>query len=408
MAANGTRSISSTPNNSSLRQRQKNGGKEAAHDHDHGHSHEHSHSLFGHSHSHGEEGHSHDAEQIVAALKGSGDRGSRITLIGLFSNIGLTAAKGLAGWYMHSAALLADAGHSLSDLLGDFVVLFCWRLSRKPPSQRYPYGFAKFETLGTTTISILLIGGALGIGFHSYHLLLSALADSAHHLTPGPLQEALQWITSKAALPQIGHAHEHGLDPNAMWFALIGVASKEWLYRITKVVADEEKSPVLLANAIHHRSDAYSSLVAFFAILGTWLFPAFPLDPIGGLIVSVVIFQQGFSLLKGAWGDLTDASVSPKTRRSIEDILLPLIAKADSSGAFPSSETTLLDVSHVRCRRAGSQLFVDLTAVVPTGATVDQIHDLDTTIQQTLKASKKEIAEIRIKFEPSTSHAAQQ
>lgn len=72
MAANGTRSISSTPTNSSLRQRQKNGGKEAAHDHDHGHSHEHSHSLFGHSHSHGEEGHSHDAEQIVAALEGSG------------------------------------------------------------------------------------------------------------------------------------------------------------------------------------------------------------------------------------------------------------------------------------------------------------------------------------------------
>jgi divalent metal cation (Fe/Co/Zn/Cd) transporter len=167
--------------------------------------------------------------------------------------------------------------------LGDFVVLFCWRLSRKPPSERYPYGFAKFETLGTTTISILLIGGALGIGFHSYHLLLLALADSAHHLSPGPLQEALLWITSHGSLPEIGHAHEHGLDPNAMWFALIGVASKEWLYRITKVVADEEKSPVLLANAIHHRSDAYSSLVAFFAILGSWLFPAFPLDPIGGM-----------------------------------------------------------------------------------------------------------------------------
>lgn len=114
--------------------------KEPAHDHAHEHNHEHdhdhdehshSHSLFGHSHSHGPEAHTHDAEQIIAALKGSGtfvgiayplyaqlpstgDRGSYITLVGLFSNIALTGAKGLAGWYLHSASLLADAGHSLS------------------------------------------------------------------------------------------------------------------------------------------------------------------------------------------------------------------------------------------------------------------------------------------------------
>lgn len=168
------------------------------------------------------------------------------------------------------------------DLLGDFVTLFCWRLSRKPPSERYPYGFAKFETLGTSTISILLIGGALGIGFHSYHLLIVTLGETAVSLPPGPLQEILQFVTSSAPLPKIGHGHVHAVDPNAAWFAAVSVLIKEWLYRITKVVADEEKSPVLLANAIHHRSDAYSSLVAFFAILGTWIFPAFPLDPIGG------------------------------------------------------------------------------------------------------------------------------
>jgi divalent metal cation (Fe/Co/Zn/Cd) transporter len=167
-------------------------------------------------------------------------------------------------------------------LLGDFVTLFCWRLSRKPPSEKYPYGFAKFETLGTTTISLLLIGGALGIGFHSYHLLIVALGETATHLQPGTLHDVLAYISSSAPVPPIGHAHVHAVDVNAAWFAAGGVLTKEWLYRITKTVADEEKSPVLLANAIHHRSDAYSSLVAFFAILGTWLFPAFPLDPIGG------------------------------------------------------------------------------------------------------------------------------
>ncbi|KAF5380561.1 hypothetical protein D9615_004483 [Tricholomella constricta] len=365
------------------------------HDHEHSTSHSHSHSLFGHSHANGEEhSHSHGTEQIIAALEGQGDRGSRITLIGLVSNVGLTAAKGMAGWYMHSASLLADAGHSLSDLLGDFVTLFCWRLSRKPPSEKYPYGFAKIETVGTSIISILLVGGALGIGFHSYHLLIAALSHSAATLPAGPLQEILTTITSAApSVPVIGHAHVHAVDPNAAWFAAISVLTKEWLYRITKVVADEEKSPVLLANAIHHRSDAYSSLVAFFAILGTWFFPALPLDPIGGLLVSFVILRQGMDLLLGAWGDLTDAGVSPKTRRSIERTLQPLLTSTDAT-------SQLRAIRDLRARRSGSRMFVDLTAAVSGTISVRDASTLDEKIARTLKEARKEIAEVRVKFQP--------
>jgi divalent metal cation (Fe/Co/Zn/Cd) transporter len=91
------------------------------------------------------------------------------------------------------------------------------------------------------------------------------------------------------ALPG-GHGHAHGapaappgvLDANAAWFALASVVCKEWLYRITKTVADAEGSPVLAANALHHRSDAYSSVVALVAIAGSAWFPSLPLDPIGG------------------------------------------------------------------------------------------------------------------------------
>lgn len=113
-------------------------------------------------------------------------------------------------------------------------------------------------------------------------MLIVALSETTVTLQPGPLHDILAYISSSAPLPDIGHQHVHAVDVNAAWFAAGGVLSKEWLYRITKTVADEEKSTVLLANAIHHRSDAYSSLVAFFAIIGTWFFPAFPLDPIGG------------------------------------------------------------------------------------------------------------------------------
>ncbi|KAJ7188152.1 mitochondrial iron ion transporter [Mycena filopes] len=379
--------------------------KQPAHNHEHGpehdHAHDHSHSLFA-SHTHAPGASIDTAERLIAAFnfRGARDRGTQVTVLGLFANIGLTVVKGAAGYLTHSAALIADAGHSLSDLLGDSVTLVCWRLSRRPPSDTYPFGFAKFETLGTTTVSLILIGGALGLGFHSYHLLLTALTETASTLPSGPLQELLTNVTSAAPNAHAhghghGHSHAHGVDPNALWFAALGVLSKEWLYRITRRVATQENSPVLLANAIHHRSDAYSSLVAFFAILGTWWVPGLPLDPIGGLLVSIVILRQGVSLLYGAWGDLTDAGVPLNTRQALKRTLEPLLA----ASASPTSDPTLLAVRHIRGRRAGSLIFVDMTAEVPKTLAVHDASILEEKIAQTLKAARKEVAEVRVKFQ---------
>jgi divalent metal cation (Fe/Co/Zn/Cd) transporter len=177
--------------------------------------------------------------------------------------------------------------------LGDFVVLFSWRLSRRPPSARYPYGLAKFETFGTTIVALLLISGGLGIGIHSLQLLLHTLAETAQTLPPGSLNTAIQNVTAVANnIPAIVGGHSHAaevqsgvpaLDPNAAWFAALSVVAKEWLFRITRKVAKDENSPVLMANAYHHRSDAYSSAVALVAIMGSAIFPALPLDPLGGV-----------------------------------------------------------------------------------------------------------------------------
>ena len=151
--------------------------------------------------------------------------------------------------------------------------------------------------LGTTLVSILLTGGALGIGLHSWALLADTLATATDALGPGTLHDVLarafdaaQAVPAAAAEHAHLHAHSHShgthgdgmLDPNAAWFAAVSVLAKEWLYRITKRVADEERSPVLLANAVHHRSDAFGSAVALVAILGNWWFPHLALDPIGG------------------------------------------------------------------------------------------------------------------------------
>jgi divalent metal cation (Fe/Co/Zn/Cd) transporter len=173
----------------------------------------------------------------------------------------------------------------MPDLIGDLITLFCWRWSRKPPSETYPRGYAKFEVLGTVAVSVLLTGGALGLGLHSLSLLSDSLAHTAAHLQPGLLHDILVNVTSIASsVPAVGHehSHAHALDPNAAWFALVGVLVKEWLFRATDKVAKDEGSSVLRANALHHRSDAYSSGVALLAILGTWWWPALPLDQLGG------------------------------------------------------------------------------------------------------------------------------
>ena len=153
--------------------------------------------------------------------------------------------------------------------------------------------------LGTTAVSLLLTGGAIGLGLHSLSMLGESLAHSASHMQPGLLQDIVVNATHIAnSVPTVAHDHAHALvlDPNAAWFALIGVLVKELLYRATVKVAKEEGSPVLHANALHHRSDAWSSLVALVAILGTWWWPTLPLDQLGGACtVSVYREQQSCS-----------------------------------------------------------------------------------------------------------------
>lgn len=391
---------------------------EREHDHDHGHSHEapdhahshsHSHGVFslGHSHSHGDTVGHGDAEKVVAVLQGAGDAGSRITLIGLASNVVLTISKGAAGWFMNSASLLADAGHTAGDLIGDLITLFCWKLSRKPPSETYPHGYAKFEVLGTAAVSVLLTGGAIGLGLHSFTMLMESIAQSAATMPAGPLQEVLVNVSHIAhAVPSVAseHSHAHALDPNAAWFAAIGVIWKEWLYRATKKVADNERSPVLFANALHHRSDMYGSLVALVAILGTWYWPSLPLDQLGGILVSWLILQQGWGITMTSFRQLTDHGVSPSTRSSLIRALDPLLVRPHSasdtlSRQAPTAEQ-ILGIKDLRATRAGAQMFVDLTARVPSTLSVADASTLEGKIARTLKDAKKEITEVRVRFEP--------
>jgi divalent metal cation (Fe/Co/Zn/Cd) transporter len=252
----------------------------------------------------------------LVGLISIGDAASRVTLMGLAANVGLTVLKGAAGWYLNSAALIADAGHSLSgkpsschlshahafdisyedplDLIADFVTLSTILLSQKPPSSLYPLGYGKFESLGTVTVSIFLLLGGIGIGAHSWGMLTETLASklSASPNMPPLLAHIVSYLAPGEATSSQDYGHSHNaplpadsetLSPTAVLFPLFGILVKEYLYRVTKRVADEQNSSVLMANALHHRSDAYGSIVTVVAILGSLVLKDVPFDPMGGM-----------------------------------------------------------------------------------------------------------------------------
>ena len=361
--------------------------------------------VLGHSHSHGlghhHHGHDHgsaeEADALLAALKGKGDRGSNITLAGLVSNVGLCGAKGVAGVYLNSAALLADAAHSLSDMFADLVTLFCWKMSQKPPSASHPLGYGKYETMGSLGVSLVLVAGAVGIGFHSYGLLLEALQPTLQH-APAALQAFGHFTGSIASAGGLLHDHhDHGvtagegaglLDPNAMWFALLSIVVKEWLYHATLKIAREENSSVLEANALHHRSDSLSSAVTFLAIGGSWLgFPV--LDPLGGLLVAGLIGKQGADLLIGALGELSDRGVEPETLQTFDAAIVEVQKEY---------KNLLMGWKDLRAVKSGVSTFADVTLQLPTDATLQQASKVEAAVRDAITKSIKGVKEVRIRL----------
>lgn len=182
------------------------------HDHDHGHGH--SHGLFGHSHH-------HDNSYLTSADKN--DPGVRITRIGLLSNLTMAIAKFIGGWAFNSKAMIADGWHSIADLASDILTLATVSWSIKPPTDRFPLGFGKVESLGALGVSGMLLVGGCYMGFESAMTLYGHWdPETAHHM----LEHAHH-----------GHSHSHshadlGIPSiHAAWLAAATILVKEWLYQ---------------------------------------------------------------------------------------------------------------------------------------------------------------------------------
>ncbi|WP_236901382.1 cation diffusion facilitator family transporter [Cupriavidus necator] len=254
--------------------------------------------------------------------------GRRSTLVSVAVNIGLTAVQAVAGVIAGSQALLADAAHSLSDLLSDFVVLAAGWQSRKDPDADHQYGHLRFETAASLALGVLLLTVAAG-------MLWAALGKLQH---PGGAQP---------------------VQPLALWVALVALAAKEALFRYMLAVARQVRSSMLVANAWHARSDAASSLVVALGIGGN-LLGYHILDPIAAIVVGLMVARMGLRFGWDALNDLMDRAADEETVNAIRATML----------ATPG----VLGLHDLRTRKMGDQVLVDVHLEIDASLTVAQGH----------------------------------
>lgn len=270
---------------------------------------------------------------------------TRVTLVGSIGNLVLLTFKFVAGILGHSAAMLADAVHSLSDFLTDVVVLVFVRIGALPQDETHDYGHGKFETLATFFIALALAGAAIGI------------------IVSGALKFA-RWLQGET-LEIPGRL--------ALWAALLSIIVKELLYRYTASKGKALDSPAVVANAWHHRSDALSSIGAAIGIGGAILLGErwAVLDPLASIVVGAMLMKVAWDLLKVSTGELTDCSLPTDTEQEIEEIIC----------RFPQ----IREPHNLRTRRIGNRIAIEAHVRLDGDMSLRSAHDIVSAIEHALR-----------------------
>lgn len=284
----------------------------------------------------------------------------RITLWGSLVNVVLTALKFAAGILGCSAAMIADAVHSLSDLLTDAVVLLFVRISSRPADNDHPYGHGKYETLATTIVAIALLAAGGVLAAEGVEKILTALRGE-ELVMPGRI---------------------------ALWAALISIAAKELIYRLTIRVGKRVQSSALEANAWHHRTDALSSVATAVGVGGALLFGGkwAVLDPIAAVLVSVFIIATAGKLLHEAVQDLMEKSLPQEVEQQIRSIV--------------ATDSEMSEMHHLRTRRVGNVYSIEMHLRMHGDVSLYEAHRHSMILEQKLRERFGEQTMVTIHLEP--------
>lgn len=285
----------------------------------------------------------------------------KVTIVGSIVNFLLFVFKFFAGIAGHSAAMLADAVHSLSDFITDIVVIVFVRIAGKPEDKGHDYGHGKYETLATAIIGLLLLCVGFGIFWNG--------ASSIYTFLRG------------------GQLESPGVV--ALVAALVSIVSKEILYQYTVIQGKKLNSQAVIANAWHHRSDALSSIGTAIGIGGAILLGDhwWVLDPVAAVVVSFFIMKVSVRLLIPCVDELLEKSLPEDVEKEIEQTVL----------SFPG----VSQPHHLRTRRIGNYYAIELHVRMDGKITLEEAHSTATAIENKLKEMFGKGTHVGIHVEPT-------
>lgn len=288
------------------------------------------------------------------------DEIARVTLVGSIVNLLLVCLKAVAGLAGHSAAMISDAVHSLSDFVTDIVVLVFVRVSGRPKDEDHDFGHGKYETIATFFIGIALAAAAVGIVVSGAQKL-AAWLQGAELQTPGML---------------------------ALWAALISIVVKELLYQYARIKGRHLDSPALVANAWHHRSDALSSIGAAIGIGGAILLGKrwAVLDPLASIVVGAMMVKVAWDLLGPSFRELTDSSLPQST----EAEMLEIIRGVEG----------VKDPHNLRTRRIGKLIAAEVHIRLDGAQSLSDAHEKASEVERRFKQHFGPQSHIIVHMEP--------
>ena len=283
------------------------------------------------------------------------------TMIGIAVNLLLAILKAVGGILGNSRALVADAAHSASDVVSSIAVLVGIRAAQKPPDSEHPYGHGKSENVATLIVAILLVV----VGFEIiYNAIVSLMTGTAENYT----------------------------TMIALYIIIFSIVVKEVLFQYKYRLGTRIKSPALIADAWHHRSDAISSVVALIGIGLSLIGTAYGipylgyLDPIASAIIALIIMYMGFQLAKEA-----------------VSMTLEVVLNEDETEEM---RETVVNIDKVRqidrliARSHGSYVIIDIKISVDADITVEEGHRVARVVKQTLQKNHEEVMDVNVHVNP--------
>ena len=281
-----------------------------------------------------------------------------VSIVTIIGNVILSVFKFLAGFIAHSHAMISDAIHSASDVFSTVVVIIGIKLASKEPDKEHPYGHERLECVTAIVLAIILFITGLKIG-----------VDALENIFQGNQSE----LTVPGSL--------------ALVAAIVSIVSKEAMFWYTRYYAKKIDSDALMADAWHHRSDAFSSIGALIGIAGARM--GFPImDSLASLIIFVFIAKAALDIFKDAIDKMIDHSCDEETEKHIRECVM--------------KNVNVIGIELLKTRVFGNKIYVDVEIQVDSVYTLEEAHLIAKDVHNTIEETFPKVKHIMVYLTPAT------